>query len=390
MLADGLDSPRGMTIGPDGLIYVAEAGTGGDTEFTDDTGEVWRNGFSGRISAIDPATGTRTTVAEDLPSQARGEPPEVETIGPADVAFIGSTLYYVQTHGGDGYGFPDNPTGVYRIDASGDATLVADIGQFNIDNPVSDVTGGVQPDIEPGGNPYAMVARDGALYVVDGNQNQLMRVSTSGAITRVTEFSGHPVSTGITYRQSGGPFYVAYLGQGPFLPEAGKVVSVASPSGAITEVASGVPMLTDVTFGPGAQLYALQFAEPFSPFTGAVHRVNSDGTMTPVVTGFTFATSMEFDGDTLYVLNDGLSALGSGQVWQVEDFSTIQPPAATPTTAATQAPVATPTRAGVVAPDTGSGGYAAGGDNPSYAVLMLALAAAGALVTGAALALRRR
>jgi hypothetical protein len=83
------------------------------------------SGFTGRISKIDPATGARTTVIDKLPSNA-GE--QGDAVGPADVAFVGSQLYYVQTHGGAVYGFPDNPTGVYRVNASGTAQLVADIG----------------------------------------------------------------------------------------------------------------------------------------------------------------------------------------------------------------------------------------------------------------------
>jgi hypothetical protein len=51
--------------------------------------------------------------------------------------------------------------------------------------------------------------------------------------------------------------------------------------------------------------------------------------------------------------------------------------------------VASPTAAGIVAPDTGSGGYA-DRDNAGYGVLMLALAAFGAVGAGVALALRRR
>ena len=30
IIASGLDSPRGLTFGPDGVLYVTEAGRGGD------------------------------------------------------------------------------------------------------------------------------------------------------------------------------------------------------------------------------------------------------------------------------------------------------------------------------------------------------------------------
>jgi hypothetical protein len=386
VLVSDLIAPRGMVVGPDGLIYVAEAGTGGDTEFVTEDGATVMNGFTGRISAIDPATGARTTIADGLPSQGTEMG---DTIGPADVAFIGNQLYYVQTHGGEYYGFPDNPTGIYSVADNGDIELVVDIGQFNIDNPVQAIIDGTQADVEVGGNPYSMIVRSGTFYVSDGNHNRLIEATPDGDVSEVVEFPNHPVSTGIAQTESG-PFYVGYLGQGPFLPEAGKVVSVAPLGGNITELASGVPMITDVEVGAANQLYALSFADGFAPFTGSIQRVNSDGTMTALVTGLTFATDMIFIGDTLYVTDDGLSALGPGELVEIENFSSVQPPPApSPTTAP---PAATPTvGTGVTAPDTGSGGYADGGNSSTVMAVAIALAVAAIAATGGAvLAWKRR
>ena len=52
------------------------------------------------------------------------------------MAFIGGQLYYLQGRGGEFFGFPDNPTGVYRVNKDGTVTLVADITTFNIDHPI--------------------------------------------------------------------------------------------------------------------------------------------------------------------------------------------------------------------------------------------------------------
>jgi len=383
MLVDGLLQPRGTVVGPDGLIYIAEAGSGGDTEFVTDDGVTLHNGFTGRISAVDPDTGERTTVAGELPSSATEEG---EAIGPADVAFLGDQLYLLLTHGGEAWGFPDTPTGIYEVNDDGSIDLVADIYEFNVDNPVEAVTSGAQQDVEVGGNPYSMMTRGGNFYVVDGNHNRLMEITPDGDITEVVEFPDHPVSTGID-AGSTGPFYVAYLGQGPFLPEAGKVVQV-STTGTITEVASGVPMLTDVEIGPSNVVYALSFADGFAPGTGSIVKV-AGTSFTPVVAGLTFATSMEFIGDTAYVLNDGINALGTGQLWEIENISTQQPPA-TPTAAASPtAPAATPTRTGVTAPDTGTG-PGEGGTDVTVLLLALGLAATALVAGGGALALKRR
>ena len=394
VLVGGLLAPRGFVIGPDDMLYVAEAGTGGDTEFIvgeGDTAFPVMNGFTGRISMIDPETGTRTTVADGIPSGAN---PELgDQVGAADVAFIGSDLYLLLTHGGEEWGFPDTPTGIYRVEDDGDLDLVADIGEFNRDNPVEAITSGSQVDIEPGGNPYSMIVRDNTFYVSDGNHNRLMRVTTGGSITEITEFPDHPVSTGIASTDSG-PFYVGYLGRGPFLPPDGKVVSVDSASGAITELASGEPMITDVQQAADGSLFALQFNDPedageafFAPGTGKVLTVNDDGTMSPLITGLTFATAMEFDGDTLYIANAGITP--GGQIIKVENFSTVEPPAE-PTPAPTTAPPApTATPAGVIAPpDTGAGG--SGGSDTTSIALLLGVGALALLAGGAAVATRRR
>lgn len=395
VLVSGLLAPRGMAMGPDGMIYVAESGTGGDTEFVVGEGDssfVVMNGFTGRISMVDPDTGARETVADGIPS---GFNPELgDQVGAADVAFLGGDLYLLLTHGGEEWGFPDTPTGIYLVEDDGDLDLVADIGEFNADNPVEAITDGTQVDIEPGGNPYAMIVRGDRFYIVDGNHNRLMEATTSGQVTEITEFPDHPVSTGIASTDTG-PFYVGYLGPGPFLPDAGKVVSVDAASGAITEIASGEPMITDVQVGPDGELYALQFNDPedageafFAPGTGKVLTVNDDGTMSPLITGLSFATFMEFDGDTLYIANGGITPAGS--IIKVEDFSSVEPPPApTPVPPTAVAPQPTPTTGtGVTAPDTGSG--SASGSGASLWMAIGLLVAAGVAVSAGVVVRQRR
>ncbi|HYM16021.1 MAG TPA: ScyD/ScyE family protein [Dehalococcoidia bacterium] len=396
-LAGGFSSGRGMKVGPDGMIYIAEAGSGGDIVAPNNAG---KSGYTGRISKINPSTGAVTVVADKLPSNSGSEG---DAVGPADVAFVGNTLYYVQTHGGVAYGFPaTSPTGVYRVNSNGTVTLVADIGAFNIANPVDDVKNKVQQDIEIGGNPYSMIQRDGALFVVDGNQNQVMKVTTSGTITRLAQFPGHPVTTGITYT-GGGPFYVSALGQFPFAPADGRVYRVGYPTGSVTQVASGYSSLTNIITACGGQLYAVQFGDqsgnpagiPWIPFSGKVLKVDpSTGVMTPIITGLLIPTGVAFDGTNLYFVNDGVSALGPSEVWSVANFCSVTPPAPTPTAAATQAPpapapTATPRGGVIAAPNTGDGS-SAGADAPPAMWALVALVAGVAVLGGGIAAGRKR
>jgi hypothetical protein len=72
--ATGLDSPRGLTFGPDRRLYVA-AGSAGGTNPTDGQCEPvippvgpYTGGYNARISKID-RWGNRTTVVDGLPSR---------------------------------------------------------------------------------------------------------------------------------------------------------------------------------------------------------------------------------------------------------------------------------------------------------------------------------
>src|ERR1700680_2711777 len=58
ILASGLEGPRGLRFGPDGYLYVAEAGTGGTNSTAGQCTQVpsppgaWRGGTNARISQI--------------------------------------------------------------------------------------------------------------------------------------------------------------------------------------------------------------------------------------------------------------------------------------------------------------------------------------------------
>ncbi len=107
-------------------------------------------------------------------------------------------------------------------------------------------------------------------------------------------------------------------------------------------------------------------------------------------------TTVIFSGDTAYVSNGSLSIPGliDGQIWKIENFSTVTPPAPVPTAApTTAAPAPTPTAAAsgaITAPNTGSGGQAGGsGDSGYLTLVLLGLAGAAIVATGTGILWKR-
>ena len=109
----------GSTIGPDGALYVTD-------------------GMAGAVLRIDRRSGRVATYAAGLPPKAF---PGVDIGGPVDVAFAGRTAYVLVTLVSgtifdEPFGDPEAANGLYRIEtANGSNTLVADLGEWSVDNP---------------------------------------------------------------------------------------------------------------------------------------------------------------------------------------------------------------------------------------------------------------
>ena len=254
-LLTGLEGGSGSTVGPGGALYVTETAVG-------------------RISRVDPKTGEITTFASGLPGSIIG------IGGTTDVAFIGGTAYALVTVVGPDVGGSD-VVGIYRIDGPDSFTVVADIGAFALSNPP-----GFPVDI-PTGVQYALQTYRGGFLVTDGHHNRVYRVTRDGDVTELIAF-GNIVPTGLETR--GNTIYMAEAGPVPHDPADGKVVSFRPKSSTATEVASGAPLLVDVEFGRGRDLFALSQGvfgggppgAPAAPNTGSLVKVNANGTFSAV------------------------------------------------------------------------------------------------------------
>ncbi len=331
VFATGLNNPRGLTFGPDGNLYVSEAGLGGTNSTVGQCTQVvppvgpYTAGMTARISKISPA-GVRTTVIDNLPSAQTSPALGSDKEGVAAVAFIDNTLYALLVGGGCSHGNAKVPNGIYRVDRNqGTWTLVANLSQFVQTHPV------VNPDVddfEPDGDWYGMVAVRGALYATEANHQEVDRITQDGEVDRVIDLStlfvpppGWQGATGITYH---GNFYVSTLGTFPVRPGTEHILKL-TPSGQVKVAVSGLTAVLGVAFDARGRLYALEtdtvagFPGPSAIGSGQVVCVNGNGTLNTVATGLTFPTGMTFGPDgALYVSNIGFGAPpGAGQIVRI-------------------------------------------------------------------------
>ncbi len=278
-----------MKFGPDGYLYVAEAGNGGTTSSVGlcpglEGEEYFGSPTGGRISKVSPG-GTRTTVTDNLPTSAG---PGI--LGVGDVAFIGNTLYALLNGGGCSHGVPTVPNGIVKINSNGTFSVVADLGSWQVTHPVANPAA----DFEPEGTWYSMVAVKNAFYAIDPNHGELVKVTTDGNITRVVDISktqGHIVPTALDYQ---GNFYVGNLGIFPIVDGSSSIYKI-TPGGQIKIVETGFTTVLAVVFDNRARMYVLENTTGNlfpTPFTGRIIRVNPNGTKDVIAEGLALPTGM--------------------------------------------------------------------------------------------------
>jgi hypothetical protein len=370
--AQGLQGPRGITFGPDGSLYVAEAGMGGTNSTVGQCPQVpngvgpYTGGKTARISKVS-ASGATTVVASGLPSARDAMGDQSSVSGVSDVEFVNGTLYALIAGGGCSHGNPDTPNGVVKVNADGSVTLVANLSAWIKANPAAKPDA---EDFEPDGDFYSMTQANGALYVVESNGGQLIKVTTDGQISRVVDFSatmGHIVPTVVMY--ANGNFYVSNLDTFPVTGNS-KIWKV-TPAGDVSVVASGLSAVLGLAMDGQGRMYALETSTVKGqgpvPGSGMVVRVNASGGLDTIATGLFFPTGMTFGPDgTLYVSNMGFGP----PVGQIVKVNINAPPtagtgaapsasASAPTVAPPLPPAPTPTTtAPPSAPKTGAGGAA--------------------------------
>jgi glucose/arabinose dehydrogenase len=318
VVADGLQSPRGLTFGPGGRLYVAQAGSGGNTGAITEVRDAWT------VAPVvrDVVTGLLSMDA-DNPGQYVGVD-GISALGNGNIAAIMAES--------QAKGEPAPAGHLLEVNVAGKWRDVANVGDYNYawSNEHQDLAYGDFPD----SNPYGVLAVPGGVYVADAGTNTLNFVKANGAISILAYFPDNAIRDSTPTCIAQGPDGALYVGtlalrdsivHGPSAivyrvdPTQANPADLDTVMHVATPWATGLYPMNGCTFGGDGTFYAsqlfTQWPPPFShgdvvkiPFaTPSVHTFLTGGSL--VVPG---GVAVGPDG-AVYVANGSVSA-AAGEV----------------------------------------------------------------------------
>ncbi|MFF0574289.1 ScyD/ScyE family protein [Streptosporangium saharense] len=342
IVAKGLDSPRGISFGPDGALYIAESGHGGKVKCATppaakgEKPEKMCLGMTGRISVL--KDGKTTVLIDHLPSAASGP----FALGPHDVAFTakGDLLVTIGFSGDTAFRAKLGPKArtlgtLLTLSAKGRSLSFADLVAYETRHNPDRKDKGSAVDSYPFG--VAPLTGGGAL-VADTGGNSVLRISRKGKISTEAVLHARSVAAppalkmpkgskipmqsvpmGIA-KGPDGAYYVAEHGGFPNPEGAARVLRVRN--GKVTTAARGFTTMADVAFDAKGRLIVLGSVGPL-PADGmsktTVYRIEADGTRTELLKPGTLTTPLgvAVGPDGAVYVADKAMAPGKGEILRV-------------------------------------------------------------------------
>ena len=330
VIASGLDNPRGLAFGPDGALYVAEAGRGGTSTLCDvGLGQPRCYGPTGAITRI-TGIGVHDRIVTGLPSVAGAT--GVDALGPADLDFGFNSIWVT-------IGFGANPLNRSVYEAAGirfgSLVRVTGIEQWSYALDISDHEISSNPDENQiDSNPFGLRVLSDRAIVADAGANALLEIGQFGHTRTLAVFPRRTVGlatieavpTSVTVGP-GGAYFVGELTGFPFPVGSAKVYRVPANGGTPQVVAEGFTNIIGVDYDPVRNaFYVLEHdADGIIPTTGP--SLNGKLTRIDTQTGArTVLASTDFpkpgglaigsDGAVYVTRRTGLA--GSGDVVRIE------------------------------------------------------------------------
>jgi hypothetical protein len=318
VVASGLNNPRGLAFGPDGGLYITEAGVAAGTgPSTLVRGEPYTYTTTGSVTRY--FGGVQSRVMTGLASDYGATSGDV--VGPNGIAFGAGGTPIIAIGGGV------DPTVRATDLAPGGVNLSRLlIGSTSVD------LGAYEAANNPAGgpldsDPWHVARLSDVTLVTEAGGNSLLRVADDGSISTVASFASRalggpfptePVPTGIAVGPDGA-YYVGELTGFPFPSGEARIYRIEAGS-APTIFASGFTMISDLAFGADGSLYALEYDSNglLAPGSGgALWKVGDDGSRSLVFDGgLVNPTGLAIGSDGFYVSNFGASS-GDGQVLRI-------------------------------------------------------------------------